>query len=62
MRWEHYMIRQCKTAPRAVVDGWPTEGYDFDESTAVRDGAFVGLAVDEDNQEALTSQRVWKWA
>ena len=56
------MIRQCKTAPRAVVDGWPTEGYDFDESTAVRDGAFVGLAVDEDNQEALTSQRVWKWA
>ncbi len=47
---------------RVVGDGWPTEGYDFDESTAVRDGAFVGLAIDEDNQEDLTSQRVWKWA
>ena len=46
---------------RVVGDGWPTEGYDFDESTAVRDGAFVGLAIDEDNQEDLTSQRVWKW-
>ncbi len=51
-----------KKGANIVGTGWPTEGYDFEASTAVADGAFVGLAIDEDNQEDLTSQRVWKWA
>lgn len=48
-------------AGATVVGSWPTDGYDFDESTAVRDGEFVGLALDEDNQDDLTTQRVKAW-
>ena len=44
-----------------VGTGWSTEGYDFDESTAVVDGAFVGLCLDEDNQDDLTEERVEMW-
>lgn len=44
-----------------VVGFWSTDGYDFDESTATVDGEFVGLALDEDNQDDLTNQRIVKW-
>lgn len=44
-----------------VVGHWPTEGYTFDESDAVKDGKFVGLIIDEDNQPKLTEERVKKW-
>ncbi|MBN2896811.1 MAG: flavodoxin [Campylobacterales bacterium] len=44
-----------------VVGSWPNDGYDFDESTALRDDAFVGLALDEDNQSDLTGERVKRW-
>ncbi|RMF69726.1 MAG: flavodoxin FldA, partial [Cyanobacteria bacterium J069] len=40
---------------------WPTDGYDFNESKAVRDGKFVGLAIDEDNQSDLTTERIQSW-
>ncbi len=38
-----------------------TDGYDFNESKALRNGKFVGLAVDEDNQSDLTDERVKAW-
>jgi len=44
-----------------VGGGWPLEGYEFDNSRAVVDGAFVGLVIDEDNQPDLTPFRVSKW-
>ena len=44
-----------------VIGSWPTDGYDFDESTAVRDGEFVGLGLDEDNQFDLSKERITKW-
>jgi flavodoxin I len=44
-----------------VGDKNSTEGYDFEESTAVVDGQFVGLIIDEDNQSDLTESRVEKW-
>lgn len=44
-----------------VGNGWSKEGYEFDESTALVDDAFVGLAIDDDNQDELTSDRVKKW-
>jgi flavodoxin I len=44
-----------------TVGYWSTEGYDFNESRAVRNGKFVGLAIDEDNQSDLTSSRVKSW-
>jgi flavodoxin I len=44
-----------------VVGSWPTDGYDFEDSAAVEDGHFVGLALDEENQSDLTPQRVKQW-
>ena len=44
-----------------VVGSWPVSGYQFDDSRAVRDGAFVGLVIDEENQSDLTDGRIRKW-
>jgi flavodoxin I len=44
-----------------LVGYWPTEGYEFSESLALEDGRFMGLAIDDVNQRALTSGRVRQW-
>ncbi|MDI9640541.1 flavodoxin FldA [Geitlerinema calcuttense] len=44
-----------------TVGYWSAEGYDFTESKAIKNGKFVGLAVDEDNQPELTEERVKAW-
>lgn len=44
-----------------TVGYWSTNGYDFNESKAVKNGKFVGLAIDEDNQPELTDQRINTW-
>lgn len=38
-----------------------TAGYTFDASTAVKDGRFVGLALDEVNEPQLTDGRIDGW-
>jgi flavodoxin I len=38
-----------------------TEGYSFDSSKAVKNGKFVGVAIDEDNESDLTEQRIDAW-
>ena len=40
---------------------WPLDGYQFEKSRAVVDGKFVGLVIDQDNQEDLTEGRVSAW-
>lgn len=40
---------------------WTTEGYDFSESKALKNGKFLGLAIDEDNQSELTERRIKTW-
>jgi flavodoxin I len=37
------------------------DNYDFNESKAVKNGKFVGLALDDDNQSDLTEERIEKW-
>ncbi|VAW14901.1 Flavodoxin 1 [hydrothermal vent metagenome] len=44
-----------------IVGETPTEGYTFESSAAVRDGKFLGLALDQENQARLTNGRVAKW-
>ncbi|GAB3106013.1 flavodoxin FldB [Aestuariicella hydrocarbonica] len=46
-----------------IVGHWSVEGYEFDASKALTpDGkSFVGLAIDEDQQEELTAQRLNVW-
>ena len=40
---------------------WPTKGYEHDFSKAERDGVFVGLCIDIENQDELTEKRLNKW-
>ncbi|MBW4634430.1 MAG: flavodoxin FldA [Iphinoe sp. HA4291-MV1] len=44
-----------------TVGYWSTDGYEFDNSRALRNGKFVGLAIDEGNQPELTDERVQAW-
>ncbi|MCX6050037.1 MAG: flavodoxin [Chloroflexi bacterium] len=44
-----------------LIGSWPVAGYQFDQSWAVEDGRFIGLALDEDNQRDLTGARVAAW-
>ncbi|WP_226997051.1 flavodoxin FldA [Campylobacter pinnipediorum] len=44
-----------------VVGGVSTDDYTFDESEAVRDGKFVGLALDAENESDKTEARVLAW-
>lgn len=46
-----------------IVGHWSTEGYDFDASKAwlEEQSCFVGLAIDEDQQEELTDARIERW-
>ncbi|PAF50714.1 flavodoxin [Helicobacter sp. 13S00401-1] len=38
-----------------------TDGYEFESSKAVENGKFVGLAIDEVNQDDLTDERIKNW-
>jgi flavodoxin I len=44
-----------------TVGHWSTEGYDHEASQAEKNGKFVGLALDEDNQSELTDDRIAQW-
>ena len=44
-----------------TVGNWSTDGYEHESSKAVKNGKFVGLALDEDNQSELTEERIKKW-
>ncbi|WP_066377557.1 MULTISPECIES: flavodoxin FldA [unclassified Anabaena] len=56
-------ILEEKIAERGgkTVGYWPVDGYDFNDSKALRNGKFVGLAIDEDNQSDLTDERIKAW-
>lgn len=45
----------------SVIGRWPIAGYDFNDSTAVEEGEFVGLVIDKDNQASLTDERIAHW-
>lgn len=44
-----------------VIGAWAGQDYEFESSAAHKDGAFVGLALDEDNQSDLTEGRIALW-
>ncbi|TLD89171.1 flavodoxin [Helicobacter sp. MIT 05-5294] len=44
-----------------IVGFTATDGYEYEESKAVVEGQFVGLILDEDNQEELSEQRIQEW-
>ncbi|MDR2563048.1 MAG: flavodoxin [Prevotellaceae bacterium] len=50
-----------KAGATLVGAGIDASGYSFDDSKALKDGAFCGLPIDEDNEPAKTRERVEGW-
>lgn len=44
-----------------IVGSVSTDGYTFDDSAAVVDGKFVGLPLDEVNEDNMTDSRIDAW-
>ncbi|WP_321467965.1 flavodoxin [Halarcobacter sp.] len=44
-----------------IIGQTSTDGYEFEESTAVINDKFIGLVLDEDNQSELTDKRLEDW-
>ena len=55
------LAQNLKDAGANLVGAVSTEGYTFESSDAVVDGKFVGLALDNDNQEDQTEARIDAW-
>ena len=54
-----------KLVERGATGGFgftSTDSHEFEESRAVVDGRFCGLALDEDMQDHLTEERIEAWA
>lgn len=56
-----YYIYKALKGKVKIVGAVSTDGYTFDESDAVVDGKFVGLAIDEDNEYDETEGRLNAW-
>lgn len=50
-----------KAAGADVIGAVSTDGYTFDDSESVVDGHFVGLALDEVNEDDKTDERIEAW-
>lgn len=55
------LANAAEKAGASLIGKWATDGYEFSESAASRDGMFAGLALDDDNQSELTSERIKQW-
>lgn len=51
----------AKAQGATIVGQVDTADYEFDDSEAVKDDKFVGLALDEDNESDKTDERVENW-
>ena len=50
-----------KQAGANVIGAVATDGYTFDDSESIVDGKFVGLALDEVNEDSKTDERIDNW-
>lgn len=55
------LYEQINQAGGNIIGFTSTEGYTHDESKAQIDDSFVGLVIDEDNQDDLSQERVEAW-
>ena len=44
-----------------LIGHWPADEYDFSQSEALEDGAFLGLALDYDNEPAHCEGQITEW-
>lgn len=45
-----------------IVGQTSSDGYEFDETDSLVDNKFIGLIIDEVNQEEMTNERLENWA
>ena len=55
------LYKKFKKLGARLVGSWSAQGYEFNKSKAFRDGEFVGLVLDQDNQADLTEERLEEW-
>ena len=55
------IYRELQSSGCNIIGSTPTDGYTYDNSTAVADGRFVGLAIDDVNESDLTENRIDAW-
>lgn len=55
------LYNAAKDAGATMMGEVATDGYNFDDSEAVVDGIFVGLALDEVNEDDKTDSRIEAW-
>ena len=56
------IYEHVSTTGATIVGATSIDGYEYDDSKAEVDGKFVGLVIDEDNQDDLTDERIKTWA
>ena len=55
------LYNAAKAAGATLVGEVATDGYTYDDSAAVVDGKFVGLALDDINEDDKTDNRIDAW-
>lgn len=55
------LYNAIKDSGADIVGQTSTDGYNFDDTTAIENGKFLGLVIDENNQSNLTDERIDKW-
>ena len=55
------LYNDLKTTGCNFCGFFPTDGYTFDNSAAVVDGKFVGVAIDDMNEDGKTEERIDEW-
>lgn len=55
------LAEAAKEAGATVIGGVDASGYTFDDSNAVENGQFVGLALDDVNESDKTDSRIAAW-
>ncbi len=56
------LLAKFEKSGAKLIGQWPTEGYQFTASKGIRDGKFMGLVIDVENQNDMTDKRVKTWA
>ena len=56
------MAEALKSKGIKLVGNWSTDGYEFTGSRAQEGDTFMGLALDQDNEEDKTAERLSAWS
>jgi flavodoxin I len=55
------MAEVIEDAGGEIIGSTDIAGYNFENSKALRDGKFIGLLLDQENQSRLSSKRIKDW-